>query len=75
MTTLVCQDLVEVVTDHLEGALPPADDEAVRAHLAGCDSCRLYVEQMVATAHALHLLGEHPHDPPSVEGPDGAAPA
>lgn len=41
-----CRSLVEVVTDYLEGAL--ADDERARleAHLAQCDGCTAYLDQM-----------------------------
>jgi anti-sigma factor RsiW len=46
---LSCQELVELVTDYLEGAL---DDRHVRAferHLAGCDGCTGYMEQLRVT--------------------------
>ena len=51
---LSCQELVELVTDYLEGAL--ADDERARfdAHIGRCDGCRTYLEQMRQT---LELLG------------------
>ena len=38
MTTsreLTCQELVELVTDYLEGALPAAERARFEAHLAG----------------------------------------
>ena len=43
---LSCQELVEVVTDYLEGRLP--DDEVARvdAHLALCPPCVHYLEQI-----------------------------
>lgn len=43
---LVCQQLVELVSDYLDGALQPADRERVEAHLAGCDDCNGYVAQV-----------------------------
>jgi anti-sigma factor RsiW len=46
---LPCQELVELVTDYLEGALPPAERERFELHLAGCDGCTAYVEQMRTT--------------------------
>ena len=52
---LSCQELVELVTDYLEGALPDADRERLDEHLDTCDGCRDYVEQMRAT---IALAGE-----------------
>jgi anti-sigma factor RsiW len=43
------QELVEVITDYLVGALPAADRERFDAHLTGCDGCTTYLEQMRAT--------------------------
>jgi anti-sigma factor RsiW len=43
---VVCQQLVELVTDYLEGDLAPADRAAVEAHLAQCGHCTGYVEQV-----------------------------
>lgn len=58
-TPLSCQELVELITDYLEGALAPADTERFERHLDGCDGCTAYVEQMRATIAALgHLPPE-----------------
>jgi anti-sigma factor RsiW len=46
---LSCQELVELVTDYLEDALPPAERARFDAHLAECPGCELYVEQMRTT--------------------------
>ena len=43
---VVCQQLVELVTDYLEGDLAPADRAAVEAHPAQCGHCTGYVEQV-----------------------------
>jgi anti-sigma factor RsiW len=48
-----CQDIVELVTDYLEGALDADTARAVEAHLAGCDGCQTYLDQMRSTAAAL----------------------
>lgn len=50
---LACRELVELLTDYLEGALPPDEAAAVDAHLAGCDACRTYLQQLRATIEAL----------------------
>jgi len=52
---LSCQELVELVTDYLEGALPDADRRRLEVHIAGCDGCRQYVEQIRTT---IALTGE-----------------
>ena len=46
---LACRELVELVTDYLEDALPAGERERFEAHLAECDACDAYVEQVRAT--------------------------
>ena len=46
---LACRELVELVTDYLEDALPAAERERFEAHLAECEGCDAYVEQVRAT--------------------------
>lgn len=46
---LSCQELVELVTDYLEGALPPAERERFEQHIGTCDGCRVYLEQLRQT--------------------------
>jgi anti-sigma factor RsiW len=46
---LACQEIVEIVTDYLEGAMDPALRASFDAHLAGCPHCPHYLEQMRAT--------------------------
>ena len=48
-----CQEIVELVTDYLEGVLDPDMTAEVEAHLELCDGCDIYVEQMRATIRAL----------------------
>jgi anti-sigma factor RsiW len=50
---MTCIELVEVVTDYLDGALPARDRVALERHLDECPYCREYVEQMRQTAAAL----------------------
>jgi anti-sigma factor RsiW len=49
MADLSCQELVELVTDYLEDALPPEDVARFEAHLAACAGCRTYLAQVRAT--------------------------
>ena len=46
---LVCQEVVELVTDYLEGALSRSERRRFEAHLAGCEHCTEYLAQMHAT--------------------------
>ncbi len=46
---LVCQQVVELVTDYLEGALPRSQRRRLEAHLAACEHCTEYLAQMRAT--------------------------
>ncbi len=43
---VVCRQLVELVTDYLEGALSPRLRSAVEAHLERCGDCHGYVAQV-----------------------------
>ena len=53
---LSCQELVELITEYLEGALAPADLARFERHLDGCDDCRAYLDQMRETIAALGRL-------------------
>jgi len=64
--TVHCQEIVELVTDYLEGALDPEMTAEVEAHLELCDGCDTYVEQMRTTVRALGRL-------PVESSPDQAA--
>jgi anti-sigma factor RsiW len=57
---LSCRELVELVTDYLEGALSPAERAHFEAHVSGCDHCVAYVRQMRET---LVLVGSLPAEP------------
>ena len=53
---ITCRQLVELVTDYFEGALPPRTLSHVEEHLVMCDWCVAYVEQMRATIDSLRSL-------------------
>ncbi len=48
-TAIRCQDVVEVVTDYLEGKLSREHAATFEAHLELCDGCRWYLEQVRIT--------------------------
>jgi anti-sigma factor RsiW len=52
-----CRELVELVTDYLEGALAPEDVARFEAHVAACPGCEAYVEQMRATIEVTRASG------------------
>ena len=52
-----CQEVVELVTDYLEDALPAADRRRLEAHLADCPHCTEYLAQMRATIRLTGRLG------------------
>ena len=43
---LECREVVEAVTDYLEGAMAPRDRLRFDHHLALCEGCQDYLEQM-----------------------------
>jgi len=53
---VACKEFVELVTEHLEGTLPPQLNDAVAAHLELCDPCVQYLEQMRGTVGLLRTL-------------------
>jgi anti-sigma factor RsiW len=54
---LACQEVVELVTDYLEGALPRGERHRFEAHLADCPHCTAYLEQMRVTIRLTGRLG------------------
>jgi anti-sigma factor RsiW len=53
---MACQELVEVVTDYLDGTLADEDRRRLEAHLEECPYCARYIEQIRETARALGRL-------------------
>ena len=60
-----CRELVELVTDYLEGRLSPEDHARFEAHVADCEYCAEYLEQMRQT---IRVLGRLPEESISPEG-------
>ena len=56
---MTCRDVVELVTDYLENALPAADRARFEEHLDECPPCKMYMEQM---RHTIAALGKLPRD-------------
>jgi anti-sigma factor RsiW len=58
-----CQELVEVITDYLEGALSERDRIRFEEHLAICSVCREYLAQFERTIKAVGTVTEQDLDP------------
>jgi anti-sigma factor RsiW len=64
---LSCKELVELVTDYLEGALPRVEHARFEQHIAGCRGCTTYLDQMRLTINALGTLTEDSLEPQAKE--------
>jgi anti-sigma factor RsiW len=62
---LTCRELVELITDYLEGDLPPREHARFERHVAGCPGCQAYLDQMRATLAVLGRLGTDDLPPPA----------
>ena len=58
LAAMSCQQFVEIVTDYLEQQLDEARRLWTDEHLAHCDACRAYLEQMRQTIAALRNLAD-----------------
>jgi anti-sigma factor RsiW len=64
---ITCQELVELVTDYLEGTLDADMRVRFEQHLASCSGCREYLEQMELTIRATGRLSEDSLPPAATE--------
>jgi anti-sigma factor RsiW len=55
---LACIEQVELITDYLEGALPPAEARRLEQHLETCPGCTEYLHQIRTIAGSLGGLRE-----------------
>jgi anti-sigma factor RsiW len=58
-----CKELVELVTEYLEGALSPADQRRFELHMSKCEGCKLYIDQIRLTIKAAGQLTEDSINP------------
>jgi len=63
---LACRELVQLITDYLEGVLPAAERERFDRHLASCRGCAAYLRQMrsLVRASGRIAVGSLPPEPP-----------
>jgi predicted anti-sigma-YlaC factor YlaD len=55
---LSCREVVEILGDYLEGAMAPHDRVRLEEHLAGCDGCAAYLDQLRTTIRLSGRLSE-----------------
>jgi anti-sigma factor RsiW len=60
---LTCREMVELVTEYLEGAMSPREQAMFEAHLSVCPGCTAYMEQMRQTIKLVGALTEESIDP------------
>jgi anti-sigma factor RsiW len=65
--SMTCHELVEAITNYLEGALPEAERARLDHHLAICPGCQAYLEQMRVT---IRLTGRLTEEALPLEGRD-----
>jgi len=63
MAELTCQELVELVTDYLEGVLPAQMRRRFEHHIADCDGCTTYLDQIRRTIQLTGILTESQIEP------------
>lgn len=55
---LTCKELVELVTDYLEGALAPDERRRFEEHLVVCDGCTGYLDSIRLAIRVVGRLTE-----------------
>ena len=60
---LSCREVVEVLGDYLDGAMAPEDRVRLEEHLADCEGCTAYLEQLHATIGLSGRLSEEAVSP------------
>jgi hypothetical protein len=55
---ITCQEVVELVTDYLERALPAEEASLFEQHVNFCDGCEWYLQQMRTTIETVGRITE-----------------
>jgi anti-sigma factor RsiW len=64
---LVCQQAVELMSDYLDDSLSRRDRRRLTAHLALCDACTAYLEQLRVTIAASGVISVNELSPEVLE--------
>lgn len=60
---LVCREFVQLVSDYLEGSLPDGERRRFDAHLAECDGCAGYLDDVARVIGSLNEAALPAPDP------------
>jgi anti-sigma factor (TIGR02949 family) len=55
---VTCREVLDLLTEYLDGALAPMEHARVAAHLEECEACRRYLDQFTATIEVTAALRE-----------------
>jgi anti-sigma factor (TIGR02949 family) len=61
-----CQEMIEVVTNYLDDALPPDEWQRFERHLSYCAGCSTYVDQMRETIRQTSMVPREESLPPAL---------
>jgi anti-sigma factor (TIGR02949 family) len=53
-----CRELIEVITEYLEGGLAAEDRTRFEEHLEACSACRMYLDQFETVIRTLGRIEE-----------------
>lgn len=67
-TDLVCQQAVELMSDYLDGTLRRRQRRRLERHLADCDACTEYLEQLRTTIAVTGSAAPEDVDPEVLDG-------
>jgi anti-sigma factor RsiW len=63
MAPMDCNELVELVTAYLDGALDPDTRARFDEHLLGCEGCENYLQQFRETVRTVGKISDDELDP------------
>ena len=58
-----CRQVVELMTEYIEGTLSIDERTRFEEHIAGCDGCRAYLAQMRTARQLARRLADEPISP------------
>ena len=65
-TEFSCQEMIEVVTNYLDDALPPDEQQRFERHLSYCAGCNTYVDQIRETIRQTGMVPREDSLPPTL---------
>ena len=65
-TEFSCQEMIEVVTNYLDDALPLDEQQRFERHLSYCAGCNTYVDQIRETIRQTGMVAREESLPPAL---------